>query len=183
MNNYKETDCVNKYPMPRLDSRADFETVKNEYDKRKVNPADFYSKDLLNIRCSFINDQNEKVVVTDWIAEQIIKDDLLSGIETVCSPLPYIVGHTKPVPENTAGRVNREEEKIAHRLFEKETYYDSDIDFFVEYQAPICRDKALREDEDTNYGKVDLIALSEDKKEIYLMELKRHHCDSDETLL
>ena len=35
--------------MPRLDSRADFETVKNEYDKRKVNPADFYSQANLPI--------------------------------------------------------------------------------------------------------------------------------------
>lgn len=182
-NNYKEKDCVNKYRMPSI--KRTLQDVERLYKEKTANIQTFYSDKFLNDRGSIIDTVGNRVVVTDWIAEQLIKDDLLSGIETVCSPLPYIIGHTKPVPENIKGDVNREEEKIAHRLFERETYHDSDIDFFVEYQAPICRDKALKEVGDTNYGKVDLVALSEEKKEIYLMELKRHHSkkNQDETLL
>ena len=40
---------------------------------------------------------------------------------------------------------------------------------------------AKKKDRSTNYGKVDLVSVSEAKKEIYLMELKTY--SSEETLL
>lgn len=182
MKDYKEKNYVNMYPLPAKGRGRDYVKVQEMYDNIKKNPANFYAQPFLNDRSCYLNEDNRKRVTSNWIAEQLLYDMLLDDIDKVESPDTYLIKeHTKPVPENTTGKVNREEEKVAHRLFEREDYIGSDIDFLADYQVPICRDSAKKKDKSTNYGKVDLVSVSEAKKEIYLMELKTY--SSEETLL
>ena len=182
MKHYQEKNYVNMYPLPAKGRGRDYVKVQELYNKAKIIPSNFYADKFLNDRSCFLNEENRKRVIGNWIAEQLLDDKLLDNIDKVPSPDTYLIkGHTKPVPENTTGRVNREEEKVAHRLFEREDYTDSDIDFFVDYQVPICRDQAKKTDKSTNYGKVDLVSVSEKMREIYLMELKTY--GSSETLI
>lgn len=182
MKDYKEKNYVNMYPLPAKGRGRDYVKVHEMYDDIKKNPANFYAQPFLNDRSCYLNEDNRKRLTSNWIAEQLLYDMLLDDIDKVESPDTYLIKeHIKPVPENTTGKVNREEEKVAHRLFEREDYSNSDIDFFADYQVPICRDSAKKKDKATNYGKIDLVSVSEAKKEIYLMELKTY--SSEETLL
>ena len=182
MKDYKEKNYVNMYPLPAKGRGRDHIAVQEKYEAIKGNPNNFYAKPFLNDRSCYLNEDNRKRVTSNWIAEQLLYDMLLDDIDKVDSPDTYLIKeHIKPVPENTTGKVNREEEKVAHRLFEREDYIGSDIDFFADYQVPICRDSAKKKDKATNYGKIDLVSVSEAKKEIYLMELKTY--SSEETLL
>ena len=182
MKDYKEKNYVNMYPLPAKGRGRDHIAVQEKYEAIKDNPANFYAQPFLNDRSCFLNEDKRKRLTSNWIAEQLLYNILLDDINKVESPDTYLIKeHTKPVPENTTGKVNREEEKVAHRLFEREDYTGSDIDFFADYQVPICRDSAKKKDKATNYGKIDLVSVSEAKKEIYLMELKTY--SSEETLL
>lgn len=182
MKDYKEKNYVNMYPLPAKGRGRDYVKVQEMYDDIKKNPDNFYAHPFLNDRSCYLNEDKRKRVTNNWIAEQLLYDMLLDDIDKVDSPDTYLIKeHIKPVPENTTGKVNREEEKVAHRLFEREDYTGSDIDFFADYQVPICRDSAKKKDKTTNYGKIDLVSVSEAKKEIYLMELKTY--SSEETLL
>lgn len=191
----KDYNYVNVFEMPRPHSARNLTTVQSIYTDMTKEPKYIYSNKFLNDRCSFVNEHKQKVVVVDWIAEQLLKDQSLESIVKIYSPRPYLVGHPAKV-DDTLLRENddREEEKVAHRLYEKETeeLINSDIDFFADYQVPILRKKdSKKEKEDINYkkeqkpGKVDLVAVSDEKKEIYLLELKKHHTkkNQDESLL
>ena len=181
----KYYNYVNVFEMPRPHSARNLTTVQSIYTDMTKEPKYIYSKKFLNDRCSFINEHNQQAVVVDWIAEQLLKDESLEKIEKVYSPRPYLVGHPETVKDTPLGENDdREEEKVAHRLYEKkpEELINSDIDFFADYQVPILRKKdSKKEKGDINYkkeikpGKVDLVAVSDEKKEIYLMELKKHH--------
>ena len=191
MTNYKETDCVNKYRMPSI--KRTLQDVEKLYKDKTANIQTFYSDKFLNDRGSIIDATGNRVVVTDWIAEQLIKDNLLENIGCICSPLPYLVDHPEKVEDSSPKtKGDREEEKVAHRLYERKDYSNSDIDIFIDYQVPILRKKESKAEREKNKdkktrkpGKVDLVALSEDKKEIYLMELKKHNAqnNNDESLL
>ncbi len=182
MKDYQEKNYVNMYPLPAKGRGRDCIEVQKKYYDIKNNPANFYAQPFLNDRSCFLDEEKRKRLTSNWIAEQLLDDKLLDKIDEIPSPDTYIIkSHTKPVPENTTGKVNREEEKVAHRLFEREDYTGSDIDFFADYQVPICRDSTKKKDKSTNYGKVDLVSVSEEKKEIYIMELKTY--SSEETLL
>ena len=182
MKDYQEKNYVNMYPLPAKGRGRDYIEVQKKYYDIKNNPANFYAQPFLNDRSCFLDEEKRKRLTSNWIAEQLLDDKLLDKIDEIPSPDTYIIkSHTKPVPENTTGKVNREEEKVAHRLFEREDYTGSDIDFFADYQVPICRDSTKKKDKSTNYGKVDLVSVSEEKKEIYIMELKTY--SSEETLL
>ena len=189
----KDYNYLNVFEMPRPHSARNLTNVQSIYDEMVKEPKYIYSKKFLNDRCSFVNEHDQKVVVVDWIAEQLLKDQSLEKIEKVYSPRPYLVGHPTKVDDIPLGKDDdREEEKVAHRLYERDYGSDSDIDFFADYQVPILRKKdSKKEKEDINYkkeikpGKVDLVAVSDEKKEIYLMELKKHHTkkNQDESLL
>lgn len=182
MKDYQEKNYVNMYPLPAKGRGRDYIEVQKKYYDIKNNPANFYAQPFLNDRSCFLDEEKRKRLTSNWIAEQLLDDKLLDKIDEIPSPDTYIIkSHTKPVPENTTGKVNREEEKVAHRLFEREDYTGSDIDFFADYQVPICRDSTKKKDKSTNYGKIDLVSVSEEKKEIYIMELKTY--SSEETLL
>ena len=185
MINYKETDCVNKYRMPSI--KRTLQDVEKLYKDKTANIQTFYSDKFLNNRGSIIDAAGNRVVVTDWIAKQLIKDNLLENIGCICSPLPYLVDHPEKVEDSSPKtKGDREEEKVAHRLYERKDYSNSDIDIFIDYQVPILRKKESKAEREKNKdkktrkpGKVDLIALSEDKKEIYLMELKKHNAQNN----
>ena len=176
----RERREVNKVNRPAV--RRTIEKVNEKLTEAFSDPETIYAQKIINDRGGVITADGNYFVVTDLIANELYENNLLETISVVASPKTYLCHDPNSViEENTTGKLNREEEKIAHRLFERKVYRDSDIDLFVDYQVPICRDSSKKQDANSHYGKVDLIALSHEKKEIYLMELKKY--DSKETLL
>lgn len=174
--NYKQGE--DKMKMPRITNTI--EEISCDYNKAKENPNVFYAQSFLNRNGCLLNSDNNKVTISNQIAEWMLSSNPLSSIKKIDMPkdMTYLIEWHSGNPTTETKNSNREEELVAMSLFKKKVYPHSDIDCFIDYQVPIYRG---HEHENEHIGKIDLVAISHKNHKVLLMELKKH--SSDETLL
>ena len=164
--------------MPRVTNTID--EISDDYENAKKNSNVFYAQPFLNRNGSLIDKDNNRVTISNQIAEWMLHSNPLLCVEPI--PMPekksYLIENHKGEPTTQTKNSNREEELVAMALFKKKEYSHSDIDRFIDYQVPIYRG---HEHENEHLGKIDLVAISRENHKILLMELKKY--SSDETLL
>ena len=134
----------------------------------------FYSKDFLN----YIGETSDKKgyyteIIAGWLLDNI---ELLNDIKMISRQSSYKVKtHDGKIKDEKS---NREEEKIAMKLFDcsqnQGKFFDI-IGKIIDYQTPL---KNIRQDK---AGKIDLLVYNENEKTLRILELKKP--DSEETML
>ena len=164
--------------MPRVTNTL--QEITADYKEAIEDPNIFYTQELLNRNGCVCLDGKEKVTISNLIAEQMLKSNPLQHVRDIKMPsgMTYLIKEHTGEPTTKTKNSNRQEERVAMALFKKKEYPGSDIDCFVNYQAPIYRGHDYK---DEHLGKIDLIAISHKNKKIFLMELKKYA--SKETLL
>ena len=164
--------------MPRITNTID--EISDDYEKAKKNPNGFYAQPFLNRNGCLLDKDNNKVTISNQIAEWMLHSNPLLRVEHI--PMPeeksYLIDSHSGNPTTDTKNSNREEELVAMALFKKKDYSHSDIDHFIDYQVPIYRG---HEYENEHIGKIDLVSISRKNHKVLLMELKKY--SSDETLL
>ena len=175
-----------KNEMPR--KTRELEEMRKQYDAAKGSIDQFYTQSFLNWNGSFVDPTTGKrEVVINRIAEWMDRDRVLEGVKKVVSPKAYLVETHTGKPTTDTKVSTREEELFAMALFKREKKLGQDTCIFLDYQSPIYRKHEKQKNCDESKkpekkpGKIDLIAASCEREEIYLMELKKY--DSKETLL
>ena len=164
--------------LPRITNTL--EELLNEYSLEKTFPSLLYKAKFINRNGSIIDKDNKVITISNKIAELILNDNILESISMVYMPdnMQYIIKTHTGSPTTKTIDSNREEELVAMSLFKKKEFCNSDLDQFIDYQSPIYRGNDYR---NIHIGKIDLIAINHNTKEILLMELKKY--SSKETLL
>ena len=133
-----------------------------------------YKKDFINYTGE-TSDTNE--YYTEIIAEWVLKNiELFDYIKPITREKSYKVDSHNEIIKNEAS--NREEEKIAMKLFELSQNQGKVFDIIgkiIDYQTPL---KNVQTDK---AGKIDLLAYNESQKTLRILELKKP--DSEETML
>ena len=161
--------------MPRITNTID--EITKDYNYAKEKPDVFYAQSFLNRNGGLLDNDNNKVTISNQIATWMLASNPLYQVKKIRSNMPYWI-ERNGMPTTKTQNSNREEELVAMALFRKKDYTGSDIDRFVNYQVPIYRGHEYK---DEHIGKIDLVAISHKDKRILLMELKKY--SSDETLL
>ena len=134
----------------------------------------FYSQDFVN----YIGETSDKEgdyteIIAGWLLDNI---ELFNDIEMISRKSNYKVKtHDGKNKDNDS---NREEEKIAMKLFELSQNQGKVFDIIgkiIDYQTP------LKDIQTDKAGKIDLLAYNEEEKILRILELKRP--DSKETML
>lgn len=164
--------------MPRVTNTI--EEISCDYDKAKEKPNVFYAQPFLNRNGCLLDNDNNKVTISNQIAAWMLSSNPLLSVDKIDMPegKSYLIENHKGDPTTKTKNSNREEELVAMSLFKKKDYHHSDIDCFIDYQVPIYRG---HEQENEHLGKIDLVAISHEKRKVLLMELKKY--SSDETLI
>ena len=133
-----------------------------------------YKKDFINYTGE-TSDTNE--YYTEIIAEWVLKNiELFYYIKPITREKSYKVDSHNEIIKNEAS--NREEEKIAMKLFELSQNQGKVFDIIgkiIDYQTPL---KNVQTDD---VGKIDLLAYNENEKTLRILELKKP--DNKETML
>ena len=150
-----------------------------KYSKKEIleeiqDMRNFYKRKVVNYRGTT---SDSKEYYTEVVAEWILKNI-------------YLFDHIKPITREKSYKVdshdgknkdndsNREEEKIAMKLFdlsENQGKVFEIIGKIIDYQTP------LKDIQTDKAGKIDLLAYNENEKTLRILELKRP--DSKETML
>lgn len=144
------------------------EVVKSEMWK-------FYSQDFVNYRGKTSDKERDYYteIIAKWLLDNI---ELFNDIKMISRENSYKVdSHDGKNKDNDS---NREEEKIAMKLFHSSQNQDKVFDIIgkiIDYQTPL---KNVQTDK---AGKIDLLAYNESKKTLRILELKKP--DSEETML
>ena len=147
---------------------------KNEILEEIQDMGNFYKRKVVNYRGTT---SDSKEYYTEVVAEWILKNIyLFDYIKPITREKSYKVdSHDGKNKDNDS---NREEEKIAMKLFdlsENQGKVFEIIGKIIDYQTP------LKDIQTDKAGKIDLLAYNESKKTLRILELKRP--DSKETML
>ena len=135
----------------------------------------FYSQDFVNYRGKTSDKERDYYteIIAKWLLDNI---ELFNDIKMISRENSYKVdSHDGKNKDNNS---NREEEKIAMKLFHSSQNQGKVFDIIgkiIDYQTPL---KNIRADK---AGKIDLLAYNESKKTLRILELKKP--DSEETML
>ena len=147
---------------------------KNEILEEIQDMGNFYKRKVVNYRGTT---SDSKEYYTEVVAEWILKNI-------------YLFDYIKPITREKSYKVdshdgknkdkdsNREEEKIAMKLFDLSQNQGKVFDVIgkiIDYQTP------LKDIQTDKAGKIDLLAYNESKKTLRILELKKP--DSEETML
>ena len=147
---------------------------KNEILEEIQDMGNFYKRKVVNYRGTT---SDSKEYYTEVVAEWILKNIyLFDYIKPITREKSYKVdSHDGKNKDNDS---NREEEKIAMKLFDlsqnQEKVFDV-IGKIIDYQTP------LKDIQTDKAGKIDLLAYNENEKTLRILELKKP--DSKETML
>ena len=135
----------------------------------------FYSQDFVNYRGK--TSDKERYYYTEIIAKWLLDNiELFNDIKMISRENSYKVdSHDGKNKDNDS---NREEEKIAMKLFDSSQNQGKVFDIIgkiIDYQTP------LKDIQTDKAGKIDLLAYNEEEKILRILELKRP--DSKETML
>ena len=147
---------------------------KNEILEEIQDMGNFYKRKVVNYRGTT---SDSKEYYTEVVAEWILKNIyLFDYIKPITREKSYKVdSHDGKNKDNDS---NREEEKIAMKLFDLSQNQGKVFDVIgkiIDYQTP------LKDIQTDKAGKIDLLAYNESKKTLRILELKRP--DSKETML
>ena len=147
---------------------------KNEILEEIQDMGNFYKRKVVNYRGTT---SDSKEYYTEVVAEWILKNIyLFDYIKPITREKSYKVNtHDGKNKDNDS---NREEEKIAMKLFDLSQNQGKVFDVIgkiIDYQTP------LKDIQTDKAGKIDLLAYNENKKILRILELKRP--DSKETML
>ena len=147
---------------------------KNEILEEIQDMGNFYKRKVVNYRGTT---SDSKEYYTEVVAEWILKNIyLFDYIKPITREKSYKVdSHDGKNKDNDS---NREEEKIAMKLFELSQNQGKVFDIIgkiIDYQTPL---KNVQTDK---AGKIDLLAYNESQKTLRILELKKP--DSEETML
>ena len=147
---------------------------KNEILEEIQDMGNFYKRKVVNYRGTT---SDSKEYYTEVVAEWILKNIyLFDYIKPITREKSYKVdSHDGKNKDNDS---NREEEKIAMKLFdlsENQGKVFEIIGKIIDYQTP------LKDIQTDKAGKIDLLAYNESKKTLRILELKKP--DSKETML
>ena len=135
----------------------------------------FYSQDFVNYRGK--TSDKERDYYTESIAKWLLDNiELFDDIEMISRKSNYKVKTHDGVIKNEGS--NREEEKIAMKLFDLSQNQGKVFDVIgkiIDYQTP------LKDIQTDKAGKIDLLAYNENEKTLRILELKKP--DSKETML
>ena len=135
----------------------------------------FYSQDFVNYRGKTSDKERDYYteIIAKWLLDNI---ELFNDIKMISRENSYKVdSHDGKNKDNDS---NREEEKIAMKLFELSQNQGKVFDIIgkiIDYQTP------LKDIQTDKAGKIDLLAYNEEEKILRILELKRP--DSKETML
>ena len=147
---------------------------KNEILEEIQDMGNFYKRKVVNYRGTT---SDSKEYYTEVVAEWILKNTyLFDYIKPITREKSYKVNtHDGKNKDNDS---NREEEKIAMKLFDSSQNQGKVfgiIGKIIDYQTP------LKDIQTDKAGKIDLLAYNENKKILRILELKKP--DSKETML
>ena len=147
---------------------------KNEILEEIQDMGNFYKRKVVNYRGTT---SDSKEYYTEVVAEWILKNIyLFDYIKPITREKSYKVNtHDGKNKDNDS---NREEEKIAMKLFDLSQNQGKIFDVIgkiIDYQTP------LKDIQTDKAGKIDLLAYNENKKILRILELKKP--DSKETML
>lgn len=147
---------------------------KNEILEEIQDMGNFYKRKVVNYRGTT---SDSKEYYTEVVAEWILKNTyLFDYIKPITREKSYKVNtHDGKNKDNDS---NREEEKIAMKLFDLSQNQGKVFDVIgkiIDYQTP------LKDIQTDKAGKIDLLAYNENKKILRILELKKP--DSKETML
>ena len=147
---------------------------KNEILEEIQDMGNFYKRKVVNYRGTT---SDSKEYYTEVVAEWILKNIyLFDYIKPITREKSYKVdSHDGKNKDNDS---NREEEKIAMKLFDLSQNQGKVFDVIgkiIDYQTP------LKDIQTDKAGKIDLLAYNEEEKILRILELKRP--DSKETML
>ena len=147
---------------------------KNEILEEIQDMGNFYKRKVVNYRGTT---SDSKEYYTEVVAEWILKNIyLFDYIKPITREKSYKVdSHDGKNKDNDS---NREEEKIAMKLFDLSQNQGKVFDVIgkiIDYQTP------LKDIQTDKAGKIDLLAYNEEEKILRILELKRPN--SDETML
>ncbi|WP_462422958.1 hypothetical protein [Fusobacterium pseudoperiodonticum] len=135
----------------------------------------FYSQDFVNYRGKTSDKERDYYteIIAKWLLDNI---ELFNDIKMISRENSYKVdSHDGKNKDNDS---NREEEKIAMKLFDLSQNQGKVFDVIgkiIDYQTP------LKDIQTDKAGKIDLLAYNENEKTLRILELKRP--DSKETIL
>ena len=132
--------------------------IKNMCEEASKDMNSFYKAKCVNYK----GKTKEKVLYTEVIAEWLLKNvKKLKEIESVRRELSY-----NPKHKGKLGRGDKDSEKnIAIRIFNQKCYNDGLL--IIDYQIPLNNHRADKR------GEIDLLALNEKEKCVYIFELKK----------
>ena len=135
----------------------------------------FYSQDFVNYRGKTSDKERDYYteIIAKWLLDNI---ELFNDIKMISREKSYKVNtHDGKNKDNDS---NREEEKIAMKLFDLSQNQGKVFDVIgkiIDYQTP------LKDIQTDKVGKIDLLAYNENEKTLRILELKKP--DSKETML
>ena len=135
----------------------------------------FYSQDFVNYRGKTSDKERDYYteIIAEWLLDNI---ELFNDIKMISRENSYKVDSHDG--KNKDKDSNREEEKIAMKLFDLSQNQRKVFDVIgkiIDYQTP------LKDIQTDKAGKIDLLAYNESKKTLRILELKKP--DSEETML
>ena len=135
----------------------------------------FYSQDFVNYRGKTSDKERDYYteIIAEWLLDNI---ELFNDIKMISRENSYKVDSHDG--KNKDKDSNREEEKIAMKLFDLSQNQGKVFDVIgkiIDYQTP------LKDIQTDKAGKIDLLAYNESKKTLRILELKKP--DSEETML
>ena len=135
----------------------------------------FYSQDFVNYRGKTSDKERDYYteIIAEWLLDNI---ELFNDIKMISRENSYKVDSHDG--KNKDKDSNREEEKIAMKLFdlsENQGKVFEIIGKIIDYQTP------LKDIQTDKAGKIDLLAYNEEEKILRILELKKP--DSEETML
>ena len=135
----------------------------------------FYSQDFVNYRGKTSDKERDYYteIIAEWLLDNI---ELFNDIKMISRENSYKVDSHDG--KNKDKDSNREEEKIAMKLFDLSQNQGKVFEIIgkiIDYQTP------LKDIQTDKAGKIDLLAYNESKKTLRILELKRP--DSKETML
>ena len=143
--------------------------IMNKLVESSKNMSALYKEDFINYRGE-TTDTKEKYteIIAKWLLENI---NLFNNIEKITRKSSYKVNTHDGIHNNS--KSNREEEIIAMNIFNQGSL--NILGKILDYQTP------LKNKQEDDAGKIDIVSYDKDNKIVYLLELKRK--DSKETML
>ena len=141
----------------------------------KSEMGQFYSQDFVNYRGKTSDKERDYYteIIAKWLLDNI---ELFNDIKMISRENSYKVDSHDG--KNKDKDSNREEEKIAMKLFDLSQNQGKVFEIIgkiIDYQTP------LKDIQTDKAGKIDLLAYNESKKTLRILELKKP--DSEETML